>query len=268
MSAIVKRLPANEIGRDFVVGDIHGAYNLVIQGMREVGFNGRQDRLLVVGDLIDRGPESHRVLEFLQQPYVHAVRGNHDDAFCSIDIDGIKTLAQMNYEGLGWAQDVPDERLLAIQQALAQLPVAIEVQTVRGTVGLVHANVPFGMDWPTFIERLECGDEHVIDIALNGRERIQRRDISGVRGVGRIYVGHTVQWNGPLQLGNVFAIDTGAVFREMKKNRGSLTMVNLLFRTGMLAAHSDRHVLTHSEGADVPFGTPDTNTSPDFDRCP
>lgn len=68
MTRLFKKLGANEIGRDFVLGDIHGAYDLVIQGMREVRFNGHKDRLLVVGDLIDRGPGSHRVLEFLQQP--------------------------------------------------------------------------------------------------------------------------------------------------------------------------------------------------------
>ncbi|EOV9087845.1 metallophosphoesterase [Pseudomonas aeruginosa] len=47
--------------------------------MREAQFSPTHDRLFVVGDLIDRGPGSHRCARFLAQPYVHAVRGNHED---------------------------------------------------------------------------------------------------------------------------------------------------------------------------------------------
>lgn len=254
MTRLFKKLGANEIGRDFVLGDIHGAYDLVIQGMREVRFNGHKDRLLVVGDLIDRGPGSHRVLEFLQQPYVHAVRGNHDHDFCQVSLEELKVLASINWNGLGWVKDVPDEKLLAIQIELSRLPVAIEVQTNRGTVGLVHADVPAGMDWGSFVQALDRADAEVLDIALTGRDRLQRRDETGVAGVGRVYVGHTIQWSGPRQLGNVWCIDTGAVFRELDKDRGSLTMVNMLFRTGVLAPTSVQHVFTHEEGADEPFG--------------
>lgn len=254
MSPIFKKLCANEVGRDFVLGDIHGAYDLVIQGMREVGFNGHKDRLLVVGDLIDRGPGSHRVLEFLQQPYVHAVRGNHDHDFCQVSLEEIKTLASINWNGMGWVLDVPDEKLEAIRVELARLPVAMEVQTPRGTVGLVHAEVPIGMDWGSFVDALERRDEQVIDIALTGRDRLKSRDESGVAGVGRVYVGHTIQWDGPRKLGNIYHLDTGAVFRELDKDCGSLTMVNALFRTGVLGPVAGQHVYTHQEGAEGPFG--------------
>ena len=69
----------NTKGLDYVLGDIHGRFDLVYQNLKEVGFDTARDRLFCVGDLIDRGPYSHHVVEFLQSSYVHAVRGNHED---------------------------------------------------------------------------------------------------------------------------------------------------------------------------------------------
>lgn len=235
----VLRLPLNIQGRDFVIGDVHGSFDAVIQGMRAVKFDRTRDRLLCTGDLVDRGPGSHRVVEFLQQPYVHCVRGNHDDEFCSLDIEGLRTLGAVNWNGMGWVCNQSDERLLQVQDALRRLPLVIEVQTARGVVGIVHADVPAGMDWTTFVQCIEAGDEVVRDIALTGRDRIKSNDCSGVPGIGRLYVGHTIQWEGAKRLGNVYAVDTGAVFRELGKDKGCLTMANLLHMTGPLVSAQD-----------------------------
>lgn len=269
-ASLVARLALNTAGRDFVVGDIHGAYDLVIQGMRAARFNRETDRLFVVGDLIDRGPGSHRVLGFLQQPYVHAVRGNHDHDFCMLDIEGMRALGEVNWNGLGWTKDQSDEHLLAIRDKLSELPIAMEVQSARGLIGLVHADVPREMSWQDFTSALQAGDEGVINVALCGRERIQSRDESGVLGIDRLFVGHTVQWSGPMRLGNVFAIDTGAVFREMGKDKGALTMVNMICNTGVLvggppsAASQNEAVVVHKEAAEGPFGRYARGDSP---RC-
>lgn len=73
----VRTLPLNTQGTDYVVGDIHGCFDLVDQALARLGFAPDQDRLLCVGDLIDRGPQSAQVDAFLARPYVYAVRGNH-----------------------------------------------------------------------------------------------------------------------------------------------------------------------------------------------
>ena len=226
----------NVSGRDFVVGDIHGAYDMVIAGMRIAKFDRNVDRIFSVGDLIDRGPGSHRALEFLSQPYVHAIRGNHDDDFSTLSLKDMRTLGSVNFNGLGWVNSVADEKLLAIKQKLSELPIAMQVETDRGTVGFVHGDVPSNMTWQDFIAALEAGNEGAISIALTGRDRISGRDDSGVPGVGRVFVGHTIQWSGPRKLGNVYAVDTGACFREIRadEQRGSLTMASLLCQTGSL----------------------------------
>lgn len=253
MTTRFKRLEANTTGRDFVIGDIHGAYDLVLQGMKQVGFDGKHDRLLVVGDLIDRGPGSARVRNFLLQPYVHAVSGNHDHDFCQLDPDGIRTLAGVNWNGLRWAAELTDDQIIAIQQEMAKLPIAMEVQTPRGNVGLVHADIPAGMNWGDFVAAIESGDEHVIEVALRGRDRLKSGNAAGVPGIGRVYVGHTIQWEGPRALGNVFALDTGAVFRELEKDMGSLTMLDIVCKTGLLMPSDGRPVATYTDAGEGPF---------------
>lgn len=200
----VKKVPRNQTGRDFVVGDVHGAFDTLKGAMRHAHFDITKDRLFVVGDLVDRGPGSERVLEFLAQPYVHAIRGNHDDDIANLGLDELKLLGSVNWNGMGWISDVSDDRLLAIKDALSRLPIAMEVDTSRGRVGLVHAEVPIGMDWHTFTTRLEAGDVDCINSALTGRDRLQRQNASGVAGIDRLFVGHTIQWDGVHQLGNVY----------------------------------------------------------------
>lgn len=72
------RVPANTAGRDFVVGDLHGHRSLLEQALDEAAFDPRCDRVLSVGDLIDRGPESLETLSLIEEPWFHAVLGNHE----------------------------------------------------------------------------------------------------------------------------------------------------------------------------------------------
>lgn len=75
---LVRALPANKRGRDFVVGDLHGCFDLLDRLLDHVRFDPACDRLFSVGDLVDRGPDSLRCVEFLESPWFHAVKGNHE----------------------------------------------------------------------------------------------------------------------------------------------------------------------------------------------
>lgn len=242
----------NMNGRDYVIADVHGAFDMVIEGMRQVGFKPAVDRLFCTGDLVDRGEGSYRVLEFLTKPYVFSSKGNHDDKYVALSLDDIRVLGAANFDGMGWVRDVSDERLAAIQKRLSQLPIAMQIKTARGVVGLVHGDVPKGMHWDAFVEALKRGDEKVINVALEGRDRLNQNCDSGVEGIDRVFVGHTVQWDGPRRLGNVFAIDTGAVFRE-SHDMGALTMVNMNCCTSIFAPSSPKEptpsLIIHAEEA-------------------
>lgn len=223
----VERFKINKLGRDFVVGDIHGAYDMLRQGMAQAKFNPTLDRLFSVGDLIDRGPQSARALEYLAKPWFYAIRGNHDHDCAVLSVQELRHLGASNWNGLGWVLGETDQTLEAMRKRLAKLPLALEVQTHRGSVGLVHGDVPAGMNWADFCAALEAGNEEVAQVALWGRERVQSQDASGVAGIDRIFVGHTVQWKGARRYGNVYAIDTGAVFRELGHPEGGLTLAHM-----------------------------------------
>lgn len=257
-SPVFVSYPLNSVGRDFVIGDIHGAYDMVLTGMRQVGFNPKVDRIFCVGDLIDRGPDSARALEFLEKEYVFAVRGNHDHDFSTLSLEDMRVLGDINWNGMKWLNEVSDEKLLAIKESFSRLPIAMQIETARGTVGLVHGDIPAGMHWDVFIDALKRGDECVIKVALEGRKRIKTSDAGGVAGIGRVFVGHSIQWDGPKRLGNLYAIDTGGVFRELDKDRGALTMVNMACHTAVLGPVVDqalrRMVETHEDEGDGPFG--------------
>ncbi len=60
--------PANEDGRDFVVGDIHGEYDQLMEALDHQNFDKDHDRLFSVGDLIDRGPKSVDVVMLAVEP--------------------------------------------------------------------------------------------------------------------------------------------------------------------------------------------------------
>lgn len=258
----VLRLPQNTRGRDFVVGDIHGAYNSVLAAMKLVGFDPVTDRLLSVGDLIDRGPESARSSKFLDKPYVFAIKGNHEANLLAIYAQGEPSQDVLNWFvktfNVEWWLDVSAEQRQIILGQFAKLPIAMEVATERGSVGLVHGNVPVGMSWQTFLARLEANDQDVVAEALEGRDRIKYNDMSGVAGIDRLYVGHSVQRGGPKRYGNVFAIDSGAIFRELRGNGDlSLTLANLASCTQVLSAPrvgTLPAVIAVDEVPDRPFG--------------
>ncbi len=223
----------NKSGTDYVIGDVHGRFDLVEEALTLVHFNKKYDRLFCVGDLIDRGKESHRVLDFLRLPYVHAVRGNHEDILLELydennEDKGMPSKFKLGYYaqniGLEWWLEVPEEKRKEIIAELKKLPLVMEVKTRRGQVGLIHADVMDNYSWGDFKAAVLLGDDTVITEALWGRSRLGYNINKQIEGIGRVYVGHTVQ-DKIKKLANVVAIDTGAVFNQ------HLTITNLACTT-------------------------------------
>ncbi len=66
--------------RTFAVGDIQGCYDSLRCLLDKAAFNAKHDQLWVVGDLVNRGPQSLATLRYLKDLGKHAkiVLGNHD----------------------------------------------------------------------------------------------------------------------------------------------------------------------------------------------
>ncbi len=215
---LIKRLSLNTRGRDLAVGDIHGHFTKLRAALDAVGFNPEVDRVISVGDLVDRGPECDQALDWLAQPWFHAVRGNHEDMaihFAAGDLDSAMYVAQ----GGGWNVSNPLDQRAEIAIAFSALPVAIEVETAGGLVGIVHATCPRDT-WAAFASTLrgiEHSPEHLASMevqsmlanALWSRDKVMQLDDSVVADIRAVVVGHTPVQN-PTSLGNTIFIDTGA----------------------------------------------------------
>lgn len=204
------RIARNRVGRDLIVGDIHGHFTKLQAKLDEIGFDPERDRLFSVGDLVDRGPESHLALEWLRKPWFHAVDGNHED-FAVRWPNGHMQAGNYVANGGGWNVANPREVQLEFKAAFEALPIAIELETEHGLVGIVHADCPYA-SWDTFRNVLEAGGkeaEHATMMAQWSRNRADKLLDGEVDGVRAVVVGHT-----PMQrmtsLGNVIFIDTGA----------------------------------------------------------
>lgn len=71
--------------RKFVIGDIHGNYKELENLLNKINPDFKQDTLIFLGDYIDRGPQSYKVIQLLiniQENYgnenVVLLRGNHE----------------------------------------------------------------------------------------------------------------------------------------------------------------------------------------------
>ena len=199
----LKKFSKNEAGTDYIVGDIHGCYTLLMNQLKEIRFDKANDRLFSVGDLVDRGPESYNCLSLPYEPWFYAVRGNHEilmhDALHGIN----QGLWFVN--GGAWcaSHDLNDLRIL-VDDVMGRLPLAIELETETGTVGIIHADCTSGV-WGDFDAQRDVWD----------RSRLERetRDYKPVAGVDRLIVGHTIT---PKIKGrdNVIYIDTGAFYTQ------------------------------------------------------
>ena len=199
---ILQKFSKNEIGTDYVVGDIHGCFTALKRHLNSIGFDFSKDRLFSVGDLVDRGPESELAIDWLGYEWFHPVRGNHDDyvvRYKTVDIDN------WVYNGGIWFQSLLDCDKQAFSDAFSILPFAMQVETDGGLIGIVHAD-PIVKEWSQ-IEGFAAKNRHNKNSLMWSRDRVENGDKSIVCGVSAVVCGHTPMAS-IATLGNVVHIDT------------------------------------------------------------
>jgi serine/threonine protein phosphatase 1 len=201
-----------------------------------VNFDPNQDRLICVGDLLNRGDENMRALDYLQQSWFYSVLGNHDWVH-AFDNHSNFEKTHINKNNLKWAMNIRHKtEYKALSTRLSQLPLMIEIETPAGLVGIVHGEIGTNItswqqakDSLNDIHSLSNSHQHPFMV---GRTRHKKNNINvstPVEGVYMVISGHTPQ-KFPIWIGNCLFIDTGLVYgikNDHERNDSGLTLINL-----------------------------------------
>lgn len=187
---MITHFKINEIGRDYVVGDLHGCFTKLQDKLTKIGFDDTKDRLFSVGDLVDRGPESVEAVKWLNKPWFHAVRGNHEQMLIDV-VNGTYDPYGYIQNGGKWFFDLTELEQQNFAYLFDDLPITIEIETKAGLVGIIHAECPVD-DWLKLDKELNGEQKDLFkDICLWDRSRAEHNITNKVKNINKIFVGHT-----------------------------------------------------------------------------
>ena len=253
---LLQKVQLNHKGKDYAVRDIHGCFSLLEIKLQEIGFDKTKDRLFAVGDLVDRGPESERFLDYLTEPWFYSVKGNHE---AMLEEYVAKETRQYiySYNGGDWFIDRQEDNYFVERclKAIAKMPIIIQIGSCKNPIVLVHSQLP-KTDY-TEVRKffLEEYSEHYLsyDLQRSVTNCLWSRNWAGlhstylnstpkslakdefeimhskgidVQGCKAVVSGHT-PWKEPQISGNWYSIDTGACYGE---DGGIFTILDLLTR--------------------------------------
>lgn len=210
-------LSKNEIGTDYIVGDIHASFIKLQKALEDINFDSSKDRLICVGDLIDRGPNPEMALEWLNYSWFFSVKGNHEvmaEEFYHRLNNYYLYLDYGDRNGNNWFMNSPRDIQKLYIDKFEQLPLVIQVEDV----GIVHAEL-IVHSWNNFLDNLDR--EEVIHDAIWGRNIIRTYAARGYRpwaldpilDIDLVVHGHSIL-SKPVKLGNRLYIDTGAYLQD------------------------------------------------------
>jgi bis(5'-nucleosyl)-tetraphosphatase (symmetrical) len=121
----------------YAIGDIQGCYESLQCLLEKISFNPQQDRLWLVGDLINRGPDSLATLRFLYslRDSIEFVLGNHDLHFLAV-AQGLRKQSQS--DTVTTLLNAPDKQQLVNWLRQGKL---LHTDTQLGFT-MVHAGIP------------------------------------------------------------------------------------------------------------------------------
>lgn len=191
-----------ESERAFIIGDIHGCLGMLNRLMDMIDWRPDRDRLIFLGDYIDRGTDSKGVVDFVsvllkKSPFVQCLLGNHESGFLDFLSGGdIKTFlinggetTLKSYQRDGEILIPPDH--ISFYQSLRPW---IELEDYY----IVHAG---------FRPGVEIDDQSLEDLIWI-REPFIYSDYDFGK---RVIFGHTPFYE-PLVTHNKIGLDTGAVY--------------------------------------------------------
>lgn len=164
-AALLASVPAHQ--RVYAVGDIHGRLDLWDRLLEKINADDAargpaETHLILLGDLIDRGPQSAQTIERAleierDRPNAHFLLGNHEEVFLKALSGDIKALAFFNRIGgretilsygisdQDYRESDYDELMVLVQQVVPETHIAFlkrfEDLIVIGDYAFVHAGI-------------------------------------------------------------------------------------------------------------------------------
>lgn len=215
-----KILKANFEGRDFVIGDLHGSYSVFENLLKNLNFDKTKDRIISVGDLVDRGPDSYKCLQLLNEPWFHCVKANHEEMMISAFFGGIIGHYWRNNGGK-WGYDLYAKLKLENRDKFfdtefgqlvckaSKLPYMISIERTNGTqVHVIHAELPpevvvidSFLEDPEFVDDLVTISNHEGSYLLWGRFlflEFYRFNLDNIKKIARKVHNHISYYRLPL----------------------------------------------------------------------
>lgn len=118
--------------RTIIVGDVHGCIEELEELIEVTSYDKAYDRLILLGDLVDRGPDSVAVVRKAREMGLESVMGNHEFKFLKWFRSNGKT-----YDTHDYYSNLSDEDI----NYIAQMPTYIKI----GDVIIVHAGMRPGI---------------------------------------------------------------------------------------------------------------------------
>lgn len=131
-------------GKRWVIGDIHGCHKTFLTLLDQIQLLA-DDQLFLLGDFINKGPESLKVLEEIigLKGDVFPLLGNHDKMFLDFYVDENLSSAEL-LRSLNSSQLVNADKVT--QRKIAEFYLRLPYYYTTGNVILVHAGFNFETD--------------------------------------------------------------------------------------------------------------------------
>jgi serine/threonine protein phosphatase 1 len=206
----------------YAVGDIHGEWEMLDELLARIPHQ-PGDRFVFVGDYVDRGPDSRRVVDrllaFARERDCVFLLGNHESMFLDflgwqgeawfggdafLANGGARTLASYGF----FDRDDPDPKRFELPPGHAEFYRGLRLHHRDGDYLFVHAGI--GRQWlgesdPDYVLRRVHVEDLLWDrLSLDLPHRLGLTIVHGHTPAA----GFDVRWNAPFSIG----IDTGAVY--------------------------------------------------------
>jgi serine/threonine protein phosphatase 1 len=221
--------------RTVAIGDIHGCA-LAFRALLDAVAPGPDDRVVTLGDYVDRGPDSRSVLNRLirleEECRLVAILGNHDEMLLQasrghyssiyLGMGGLATLTSYGGSGPNDIALIPHEHIAFLERCVDSFEIDTHI--------FVHAS---------YVSHLPMCQQPVLAL----RWESLRDEVPAPHHSGKVVIaGHTSQRNGEiLDLGHIKCIDTccygGGWLTALNVRSGQIWQTNQAgeLRTGQLS---------------------------------